>query len=184
MAGGKSTRFGSNKSIANIDGMPMARVVANNLFDATDVMPQLLGTDEATAFALGLVTVSGPREGNGPLGAIIDALELSKSEMVLFAPNDTPYFSSSDFRLLMSILDTTKIDIAVAIDEQEATSYHWLLSAWRASSCLQHLCEQYSNGVRSVHEAVVGLTVSTLACRSSVLRNINHVSDMIAEGTI
>ena len=184
MAGGKSTRFGSNKSITNIDGTPMARVVANNMFVATNVMPQLLGADEGTALSLGLVNVSGSREGNGPLGALIDALELSQSEMVLFAPNDTPYFSSSDFRLLMSILDTTKADIAVAIDEQEVTSYHWLLSAWRATSCLQHLCEQYSNGVRSVHEAVVGLTVSTLACRSSVLRNINHVSDMIAEGTI
>lgn len=184
LAGGKSTRFGSNKSIADINGMPMARVVANNLFDATQVLPRLLGADEATAFALGLVNVSGPREGNGPLGAIIDALELSKSELALFAPNDTPYFSSTDFRGLISILDNTDADIAVASDGQDGTTCHWLLSAWRTSSCLQHLSEQYSNGVRSVHGSVVGLKVSTHACSSSVLRNINRVSDLIAQDTI
>jgi molybdopterin-guanine dinucleotide biosynthesis protein A len=49
LAGGKSTRFGSNKSIAMIDGLPMARIVANNLYDATKVLPQLIGADDVVA---------------------------------------------------------------------------------------------------------------------------------------
>jgi len=184
LAGGKSTRFGSNKTIANIDGMPMARLVANNILSATQVQPRFLGADQSTALLLGLVNVSGPREGNGPLGAIIDALELSKSEIVLFAPNDTPYFTSIDFERLVQVLDNSGTDLAVAIDELDAANFHWLLSAWRTSTCLQHLSEQYANGVRSVHGAVIGLRVSTLSCASDALRNINHVSDMIDEGTV
>ena len=184
LAGGRSTRFGSNKSIALIDGIPMARRVANNLFDATKVQPQLLGGDDTLARALGLESLRGQREGNGPLGAIIDALELSKSDVVLFAPNDTPYFSSDDFIGLLSTLDTTESDVAVARDDVASTGFHWLLSAWRSSSCLQHLSEQYSNGIRSIYEAVVGLDVSTLACKSESLRNINYSADMIIKDTI
>lgn len=184
LAGGKSTRFGSNKSFAMIDGIPMARRVANNLFDATKIHPQLLGADDALARALGLESLRGQREGNGPLGAIIDALELSKSDVVLFAPNDTPYFSSDHFLGLLSTLDTTESDVAVARDDVGGAGFHWLLSAWRPSSCLQHLSEQYSNGIRSIYEAVVGLDVSTLSCRSDSLRNINYSADMITKDTI
>ena len=184
LAGGKSTRFGSNKSIAMIDGLPMARIVANNLYDATKALPQLIGADDVVARQLGLESLCGQREGNGPLGAIIDALQLSKSEIVLFAPNDTPNFLSDSFVALLSTLDTTKSDVAVAKDDLDGANFHWLLSAWRSSSCLQHLSEQYSNGIRSIYGAVVGLNISTLACKSESLRNINYSADMITEDTI
>lgn len=95
LAGGKSSRFGANKSLASIGSRHMAAVVASNLRNASGTSVRLIGADVQTSSALELLSVAGSREGNGPLGAIVDALELSDSEFVVIAPNDTPFFRQS-----------------------------------------------------------------------------------------
>lgn len=184
LAGGKSTRFGSNKSLAYIDERNMASVVANNMHIASGSAPRLIGADEHTSGALGLLSIAGSREGNGPLAALIDALEFADSGVVLIAPNDTPFFSSDSFIRLIASLDTSQADVAVAVDSCDVTLVHWLLSAWRKDSCLATIQEQYLRGVRSVHEAVIGLQVTTVAYEASLVRNINRVSDLSQDGTI
>ena len=79
LAGGKSTRFGSNKSLALVNTQQMALVVASNLQSAFGSAPQLVGADEQTRSSIGLDSISGQREGNGPLAAIVDAMESSES---------------------------------------------------------------------------------------------------------
>ena len=43
LAGGKSTRFGTNKSLASIGSRHMAAVVANNLGNASGLSVRLIG---------------------------------------------------------------------------------------------------------------------------------------------
>jgi len=135
----------------------MAAVVASNLRNASGSSVSLIGADAQTSSALGLPSVFGSREGNGPLGAIIDALELSDSVFVVIAPNDTPFFSAECFTRLFDCLDASNIDVAVAVDAKDESRVHWLLSVWRKATCLPLLREQYRGGARSVHEAVIGL---------------------------
>jgi molybdopterin-guanine dinucleotide biosynthesis protein A len=184
LAGGKSTRFGTNKSLASVGARYMAAVVASNLRSASGSSVSLIGADAQTSSALGLPSVFGSREGNGPLGAIIDALELSDSVFVVIAPNDTPFFSAECFTRLFDCLDASNNDVAVAVDVEDETHVHWLLSVWRKATCLPLLREQYRGGARSVHEAVIGLQIGTVAYESALVRNVNSPEDLGDEGTI
>ena len=184
LAGGKSKRFGANKSLALIDSQQMALVVANNLQDAFGIAARLVGADSLTSSEIGLDTFSGPREGNGPLAAIIDAIESSASSLIAFAPNDTPFFSADDFAALLTKMEASGSDVVVAVDDSDAPRTHWLLSIWRKASCLSILRKQYELGVRSIHGAVRELQISTVIYSAASVRNINTVSDMPDHGTI
>ena len=184
LAGGKSSRFGKNKSLAIVGGQQMALVVANNLQAAFDCAAQLVGADDQTSREVGLVSFSGPREGNGPLAAIVDSMECSESPLVAFAPNDTPFFTENDFAALRSKMDGVNTDVVVAVDDSNDAHAHWLLSIWSISSCLPTLLKEYDRGVRSVHGAVSELRVATVAFDAASVRNINAVLDLPEQGTI
>jgi molybdopterin-guanine dinucleotide biosynthesis protein A len=184
LAGGKSTRFGTNKSLALVGDQYMALVVANNLQSAFGSTAQLIGADENTCSALGLESVIGTREGNGPLAAIIDAMESTTSTFQAFAPNDTPFFSADNFAALRAKIEDSTSDVVVAVDDSDTPRTHWLLSIWRKESCLPILRKQYEIGVRSIHGAVTELQISKVAYDAASVRNINMVSDMPDQGTI
>lgn len=184
LAGGKSSRFGSNKSLALIGSQQMALVVANNLQATFGSAAQLIGADASTASGIGLETIRGPREGNGPLAAIIDALESTESSHIAFAPNDTPFFSSENFFALRTEIEQSGSDAVVAVDNSATPRTHWLLSVWRKEPCLSILRKEYDRGVRSVHGAVTNLQISTVECDAVCVRNINTVSDLPNQGTI
>jgi molybdopterin-guanine dinucleotide biosynthesis protein A len=184
LAGGKSTRFGMNKSLALVGDQYMALVVANNLRSAFGGTAQLIGADEHTCSALGLETVIGTREGNGPLAAIIDAMESTTSTFQAFAPNDTPFFTAHNYAALLAKLKDSKADVVVATDTADASRAHWLLSVWRKSSCMPTLTKEFERGMRSVHGAVTDLQVARVAFDAAAVRNINTVSDLFDRGTI
>ena len=60
----------------------MAMIVANNMQSGFGCEAKLIGADQQTSLLLGLETFIGYREGNGPLAAIIDAMEISDQEFV------------------------------------------------------------------------------------------------------
>ena len=184
LAGGKSTRFGTNKSLALVGDQYMALVVAKNLQSAFGNAARLIGADEHTSSELGLESVVGTREGNGPLAAIIDAMESTTSTFVAFAPNDTPFFTAHNYAALIAKLEDSKADVVVATDATDASQAHWLLSIWRKSSCMPILTKEFERGVRSVHGAVTELQVATVAFDAAAVRNINTVSDLLNRGTI
>jgi len=162
----------------------MALVVANNLQSAFGSTAQLIGADENTCGALGLESVIGTREGNGPLAAIIDAMESTTSTFQAFAPNDTPFFTTHNYAALLAKLEDSKADVVVATDATDASQVHWLLSIWRKSSCMPILTKEFERGVRSVHGAVTDLQVAMVSFEDAAVRNINTVSDLFDRGTI
>jgi molybdopterin-guanine dinucleotide biosynthesis protein A len=184
LAGGKSSRFGTNKSLALVNSHPMAKIVASNMQSGFGVEVKLIGADQQTSSLLGLKTISGSREGNGPLAAIIDAMEVSVQELVAFAPNDTPFFTASNFGTLLVDMEDPNVDVAVAVDETDTTRAHWLLSVWRKSTCLPKLLAEYERGERSIHGAVKDLNIATVPCEATSVRNINAVTDLPDRGTI
>jgi len=184
LAGGKSTRFGTNKSLALVGDQYMALVVAKNLQSAFGGTAQLIGADENTCSELGLESFVGTREGNGPLAAIIDAMESTNSTFQAFAPNDTPFFTAHNFAALLAKLEDSKADVVVATDAADSSQAHWLLSIWRKSSCMPILTNEFERGVRSVHGAVLELQIARVAFDAAAVRNINKVSDLFDRGTI
>jgi molybdopterin-guanine dinucleotide biosynthesis protein A len=162
----------------------MAVVVAKNLQSAFGSSAQLVGADENTSSELGLESVIGTREGNGPLAAIIDAMENTTSALVAFAPNDTPFFTASNFAALLAKLEDSSADVVVAVDSTDPSRAHWLLSIWRKSACMPKLTNEFEQGVRSVHGAVLELQIATVPFDAAAVSNINTVSDLLDRGTI
>ena len=184
LAGGKSSRFGANKSLALVGSQPMALVVANNLQTAFGSAARLVGSDAQTCSQIGLDSIFGTREGNGPLAAIIDAMEICAASLVAFAPNDTPFFSADNFSALLAKIEQSGSDAVVVVDDLDPPQTHWLLSIWHVDRCLTTLRNEYDRGVRSIHGAVSGLQIATIMCGAASVRNINTVSDMPDQGTI
>jgi molybdopterin-guanine dinucleotide biosynthesis protein A len=146
--------------------------------------PVVVFADEKTSIQLGLESVIGARESNGPLAAIIDAMESTTSTFQAFAPNDTPFFTAHNFAALLAKLEDSKADVVVATDATDASQAHWLLSVWRKESCLPKLLIAYERGVRSVHGAVKDLHIASVSFDANLVRNVNAVSDLSYRGTI
>ncbi len=171
LAGGNSSRFGSNKMLFAIDGIPMAAQVAGNLCELGSVL--LIGANSDVANSVSIDTYIGPREGQGPLGALLDALHNSKHNVLLVSPCDTPFFEKQDFSRLVEAL-TSDFDVAVAHDVRN----HWLLSCWNISSSVKHLDDKFRGGERAIHRAVVGLRVVEVQFSETQTRNINTPKDL------
>jgi len=88
LAGGLSSRFGSDKALFPVDGVPMALRVASAL--ASSGVPVSLVSRHARGLGLPeLVEPDGPRH---PLWGVAHALRQSRG-LVLFAPCDLPSLS-------------------------------------------------------------------------------------------
>lgn len=105
LAGGSSARFGSDKGLAALNGVPMALHVARALSDVADevlvaVAPGMAET-YSRALGEGVSIVEDRLSGRGPLQGLITALEASRGEQVLVSPCDTPLLRRTVCDLLL-----------------------------------------------------------------------------------
>lgn len=175
-SGGSSSRFGSNKLLHEIDSVPMGICVYNNLRQALTFPPSFLGPQVSRNEFANHTFVSGSREGQGPLGAICDALEHATTEYVIFAPCDTPYFSPGSFIELAK--SRFSADVVVAADETEPHMRHWLLSCWNVKSVKDQLFSSYLSGERAIHRSVSNFQIAEVKYPLSQVRNINSPQDL------
>jgi len=156
-SGGQSSRFGANKMFHLIDGKPMGLVVYDNLKSAILAETFFVGPDLDHADFSTATRVSGSREGQGPLGAICDVLETARTDFVVFAPCDTPYFLADQFRTLVE--PSGSHSVVVSADASSPHLRHWLLSCWNVSLTRDHMISAYEAGERAIHKAVAGLPI-------------------------
>lgn len=104
LAGGLSSRFGENKSLANFLGVPMIHRVARVMSDVFNDILLVTNTPEVyTDLAdLGLRSVRDDIPGKGPLGGIVTAFDNT--------PNDRIFVAACD----MPVLDTLTIERIIA----------------------------------------------------------------------
>lgn len=94
LAGGASSRFGSDKARHLIDGKPMISHVAErleNLFERVKVISKLEGEFED----LGLETISDRYSERAPICGLLRALHTASGKWIFIAPCDTPYLSET-----------------------------------------------------------------------------------------
>lgn len=153
----------------------MGIVVFNNMKNAVDGDVCFLGPvidhQDFSPFS----QFSGKREGQGPLGALCDALESAITEVVVFAPCDTPGFLHTHFEQLIAA--STRFDVVVASDDAPPHLRHWLLSCWNVEATRQHMAKAFASGERAIHRAISGLNVGDQRYEDAVLMNINTPAD-------
>ena len=134
LAGGQSSRFGSDKAVALIDGLPLIDHVVMGLFRATDHL--VIAGREWRDFEM---VADGAYAGQGPLAGLLAALQLAKArgfDAVLSAACDA--LPVPDLLLLEGS--------GPAVFER-----HWLFGFWPVTVTpllAAHLDEQSDRSVR------------------------------------
>jgi molybdenum cofactor guanylyltransferase len=174
LAGGASRRMGRPKAFVEVDGTAMARRVADTLAESGCRPVVAIGGDAEAMAGLGISTVADSHPGEGPLGAIITALEHAAPCSVLVAACDLPWLDAATVAALIAARRGDVDVVAAATDRIEP-----LLSLW-SPAALEHARAAFVAGERAVHVVLEGLRVHTVEVAPSALRNVNRPDDLLA----
>lgn len=151
----------------------MARIVANCLSTAGIREVYAIGADQETSAALGLAHIADSYVGQGPLGALITAMQTTSAERLCLMPCDVPYISATSISELLETV--ARCDGAVLKSDKP----HWLCSAWNVANTLDVLAKGFEDGERALHRGVSELDIHYVDAPAETLRNINTPSDIV-----
>ncbi len=163
LAGGASSRMGSDKAFIEIEGEPMVARAAGALRAAGAAPVLVVGGDHARLSALGLDHVPDRHPGEGPLGGVITALgalgplDGSGPDAVVTLPCDVKAPDPAAVRLVIERLaDPTDrseagpppADLVVPLGGGVP---QWMHAGWHRS-CLPRLSQAFATGARGLGE--------------------------------
>ena len=154
LTGGRSERMGRDKALVEIDGVPMARRVTDELERAGAARVRCVGGDAAALTAFGLDALDDEHPGAGPLGGLLVALRASTLHITLVAPCDLIDPRREGFAELVEALDdSARAQAAVPLVE----------GTWRPLPCalrstaLTALDDAFAAGERAVRRGLAEL---------------------------
>ncbi|MEQ8841436.1 MAG: NTP transferase domain-containing protein [Acidimicrobiales bacterium] len=154
LAGGRSRRMGTDKSLITIDGVALVERAVSALTAAGADPVVVVGGDRAALERLGLTVVDDRWPGEGPLGGIITALSALDTELVAVLSCDLTDASASAVARVVGALGTA--DVAVPVVDGRT---QWMHAVWRRSA-LPALRARFEAGVRAPRDAVDSLEVA------------------------
>lgn len=169
LAGGASSRFGEDKFVYEYEGEALGLRAARALSGVANAGCWLQGGRSEHATLTGFEIRAGSREGTGPLGALVDALECCPSDVLVSLPCDMPDICSDDVARLVASL-SPDVDAAVAVADSR---HHWLVAAWNVGS-RGVLSRAFDSGERSIHRAVGSMLIVGVPMDERVLTNVNR----------
>jgi molybdenum cofactor guanylyltransferase len=169
LCGGASRRMGTDKATLLIDGVAMARRLADVLVVAGCSRVIAVGGDGAALVRLGLDHVDDEFPGAGPLGAVLTALSVGSP--VVAVACDLPRLGADAVSSLIAALD--QHDAAIArTDRQEPLCAIW---STRAAPKLR---ARFQAGERAMHRAILDLDIAWVPVPAADLHNVNTPGDM------
>jgi molybdopterin-guanine dinucleotide biosynthesis protein A/rhodanese-related sulfurtransferase len=171
--------MGRDKALVPIDGVAMARRVADALASGGCRPVVAVGGDAIALGRLGIPVVPDRWPGEGPLGGILTALGAASGPVLVLAC-DLPWIDRVVVRRLVDAasgrdagVGGDDIDVVVATSSRvEPLCAVWLPSAE------PHLRAAFDAGERAVHRAMERLRVRSQPVDAHVLRNVNHPGDL------
>ena len=175
LAGGRSNRFGSDKFIHRVDGVEMGLRAVRALSPVVERV--LVAGRESIPESWGATAVFGTREGSGPLGAILDAVDHLPGRVIAVLPCDMPYFDAASASELCGALESTGCDAAFATVSLQ-TEPQWLAAAWTSNALEEHVRPFFERGGRSVRDAAKILRHTLVTLPDRDLTNVNELADV------
>jgi molybdopterin-guanine dinucleotide biosynthesis protein A len=159
LCGGESRRMGRDKALLEVDGVAMARRVADALRDAGAHRVHALGGDAPALNAIGLEVRPDSSPGDGPLPATLQALEEGAAdgdELVVVLSCDLLAPSPQAVRTVIRAL----LEAPASVAAVPAVGGHlqWTHAAWRTSAA-RLLRDRYDDGARSLRRAAADLRI-------------------------
>jgi molybdopterin-guanine dinucleotide biosynthesis protein A len=191
LAGGRSTRFGSDKLGAPLGGVPLVRRAVDAVATVTDgvivVVPPGVERDDLP----GDVTVTHDlQEGEGPLAGLHTGLLAAvRTDQVLVAGGDMPELQPSVLRLLLDTLDEAGVDAAALADGARPRPLPVALRTWPAADAVHTLLHAGRRRLRdaldSLRTAVIDEpTWTALDPGRLTLRDIDEPGDLADQGDL
>jgi molybdopterin-guanine dinucleotide biosynthesis protein A len=119
IAGGKSSRFGEDKSLYRFRGKPLIEHVTDTLKDIFQDIGIIANDGEKFSY-LKLPTYPDIIPDLGPIGGLLTALKQSKTEKTFIIPCDMPNLNADLIRYMVSLSDDYDIIVPFANDFYEA----------------------------------------------------------------
>ncbi len=111
LVGGSSSRFGSDKALFIVDGVPVIRRIHDALQPVCDRV-FLAGCEDAGTYGLDVDAYPDRYPGRGPLAGLLTAAENARTEAFIVMPCDMPYLTSDVVRLIAETAQS-KSDVSV-----------------------------------------------------------------------
>ncbi|MGB0640240.1 MAG: molybdenum cofactor guanylyltransferase [Myxococcota bacterium] len=165
LAGGRSSRMGTDKALLDIGGTPLAVRTFNSLH-ASGCNPIHLVGRQPALHTLGIAVISDEDERSHPLYGLVAALSHCEHELMLIAPCDIPNLSPEHVQHILAYGQP-----CIAISDGRTHPLLGLFSVAMLSRARQIADE---NG--SVHEFTQNMT--RLDLPSPSLLNLNFPSDL------
>ncbi|HMJ77824.1 MAG TPA: molybdenum cofactor guanylyltransferase [Iamia sp.] len=132
LCGGASRRMGRDKALVPIEGVALARRVADALVAGGCARVLAVGGDATRLAALGLEPVPDRWPGEGPLGGLATALGAAdEGDVLVLAPCDLLHPSPAAVATLLGALAAPEVD---AVSVRVGDRVQWLPSAWRVTA--------------------------------------------------
>lgn len=177
LAGGASTRMGTDKALLAVSGRPLAAIAAAALRGAGAARVLAVGGDGAALAGLGLEAVADAAPGEGPLAGILAALDAARTDVVVVLACDLPGVTAASVARVIAALDASPA-AAVAWPEVDGHA-HVLHAAWRSSRACATLAAAFATGERSPRRAAAPLArVVATGVDPAALRNANRPEDL------
>jgi molybdopterin-guanine dinucleotide biosynthesis protein A len=180
LAGGRSSRFGSNKALALVDGMPIIQGIAGHMLSIFSECLLVTNTPAEYEF-LSLPVTPDRYQGLGPLAGIHAALLQISTPRAFVVACDMPNLSPELIRYLCTI-DGEEYDVIIPWlkrGQEPLFGVYHKRSLPVITSCLQHNDCQIIRAleelrVRRVREPEILAITGDLAC----FKNVNQPSDL------
>lgn len=172
LAGGASRRFGRDKALATLDGVPfVVRVHAALAGHAASVLLSTGPTPRAYSVDARVVLDSVPD--GGPLAGLAAGLATCTTPWLVSAAVDLPFLSADALRPLLDPVPEA-VDVAVALDADGRRQP--TVALWRVATVGTVVAERLAERRLALHGLLDRLTVREVPVRG--LRNVNQPDDL------
>jgi molybdopterin-guanine dinucleotide biosynthesis protein A len=140
LAGGKSSRYGKNKALVSINGVPLIKRVLRVMKPLFPSIVIITNTPDEYAF-LDLPMFEDRIKGLGPLGGILTGLQVIPENAGFFVACDMPFLNSDLIRYLASVRQDFDVVVPTFSGKFEA------LHALYTKNCLQEIERLIRDGI-------------------------------------
>ena len=182
LAGGKSSRMGSDKALLNIEGQTAIERQGKMLDPLCAQGVFIAGARTTELLKLSWPLIQDSTLDQGPLFGITSALQHAENGIAVILAVDLLAIHPADITAVLAACSQdvdSECDVFFAQSKQDPSEYgaQPLCAAWRVETALPVLSQQFAEGQRSVMKAWQGLKRHRVIVDDSRLININSPAD-------
>ena len=176
LAGGKSTRFGKDKALVQVNGKSLLENAIDICFECCSTI--LISSNQKEHQVAGYKIVPDEFPACGPIGGIYSGLKQAKTDWSFVLSVDSPAVEKEFIRYLISMISNSEAVVPESFKGKEP------LIALYEKGCLPEIKKRIQNKNYKMHDLLSSLNVNYIDSRQwqtkypQLFHNINRVNDL------